>query len=128
MDERTAELLYHAGVEAWMDRLSPSLARFGDLMGEPDPASDGWRDDVLARAALWEALLAEAQGTEAQARFAPFHRRLLAMCEWFAEAGREYRSAFLDLDAAAIERGDMAFEAGAVRLNRIRVEMLGPDG
>ena len=110
-----------------MDRLSPSLARFGDLMGVPDPANDGWRADVLAQAVAWEALLAEARGVEPPARFARFHGRLLAMLERFAEAGREYRRAFHDLDAAAIEHADMALESGAVRLNRIKVELVGPN-
>ena len=43
------------------------------------------------------------------------------------ESGREGRAGLVELDAAAIEPADSAFESAAVRLNSIKVEMVGPD-
>ena len=117
MDRRIEELLYAGGVGAWLDVASLSMLRFAHLWDRPMDAAtvgdEGWRADVLGQAAVWDAVLATAEGAEVPAGLAAVDGRAVAVLRQLAAAGRLYRAAFLGGDASVVGAANDAL-AGAV--------------
>jgi len=111
LDDLTLEESRYVGASTTLSGImGRSLGAFADLTSAPRVQDLDWQNDYLGELAVWKAVYAQAQETEAPERFEEVHEAILEGYALYDQAADEARAALETLDPIRLQDATVLVE------------------